>query len=282
MGRHAPSKAVRRPYQGLTVEEFPRTSGSRHTAIIHFPGILTRGADSLMGLSGDTADPSSVLGYLRTRGNVLCVSYVGTSAWSGEMAAEAGRALIEQTLQRYKRVVVIGSSLGGLVAADALMRLHPAVRRRVDRLVLVDSPYGATSLGQGGVVGSWLFRLTRLHHLPWLRNLPMVGGPPKREEIERGLDPEAVIATAMARMQGFTIGEWGDQLASMTRHPELDPTMRVEYLHCDTGNVTVLPSAVRRWRAASLHVTVHSVRSPHCGYLQQPAAFIAALTTALG
>ena len=176
-------------------------------------------------------------------------------------------------------------SMGGLLAIDALAQVRLGTRLSV-RLVLVDSPFGAADLKGGGNIAAPILSRLNLGRFSRFHRMAVKGVPPKKHEIQGDLNSWEVEATAIRRMKGFSVGVLMQQLAYMGawRLPAAAlPYMGdVHYVRCILGNITISDRAADRWADALYRMHLHEVQSPHCGYLQQPAAFIRTFEEILG
>lgn len=249
--------------------------------IVHLPGVLSHGTSGILPVDGSTTDPAGVLGALRAHGDVWTADYVGRNFDPRQIAR---RTADEIGMAPHSQVTIVGSSMGGMLAVDALR--HMIGLRRNLRLILVDTPFAASDLMGGGSVVAPLLKWTKLGQIRRLHRVSIKGAPPKDHEVQDGLDTRAVKEAAMQRMQGFTLGVWMQQMAYMAawRYPlDFPPACEVHYVACRQGNVTVRqPNAEAGWIGARPWLHSHKVQSPHCGYLQQPAEFTGVFKRILG
>lgn len=268
------------PSGDVKFNQFEATTDAKDL-IVHLPGILSHGTTSFLPADGSTTDPAGVMGALRAYGDVWAASYVGRNFDPRQIARRTAETI---RWAPHSHVTVIGSSMGGLLAVDALRRMV-GVRQSL-RLVLVDTPFAAADLMGGGNIVAPLLNLTRLGQVRRFHDMAIKGVPPKDSEIQDGLDTRLVKEVAVQRMQGFTLGMWMQQLAYMAswRYPSDGPyAPRAHYVACTLGNITVRqPQAESHWVGAQPLLRSHDVKSPHCGYLQQPAEFIRAFRKILG
>ena len=271
------------PKKELQIQEFECIGRKADELIIHAPGILALGDESLLPPSGSATDPGGVLGALCLRGDVVTATYPTHEFYPSYIARQLAD-MIDDGARRYRRVNIIGSSMGGLLAVDALARLTDPSLAPMIRSILVDSPFGARDLMSGGNIAAPVLRWMRLGQLPLLQRFPIKGGPPKPHEVQDGLDFEEVKRVMMARMEGFTFGTWAQDMAYMDwRFPAAALPFMSDawYVPCTLGNETVRDTAVGGWTDAVPGLKVRPVVSPHCGYAQQPQAFIEAFAEIL-
>ena len=271
------------PKKKLLVKEFERIGRKADELIIHAPGILALGDESLLPPSGSATDSGGVFGALCLRGDVVTTTYPTHEFDPGYIARQLADMIVERA-PHYKRLNIIGSSMGGLLAVDALAELSDLSLAPKIRPILVDSPFGASDLMSGGNIAAPVLRWTRLGQLPLLQRFPIKGGPPKPHEVQADLDFDEVKRVMMARMEGFTFGTWAQDMAYMDwRFPAAALLFMSDtrYVRCTLGNETVRETAVRGWMGAVPGMKLYEVASPHCGYAQQPEEFIRAFAQIL-
>ena len=156
------------PKKELLVKEFERIGKKADELIIHAPGILALGDESLLPPSGSATDSGGVLCALRFHGDVVTTTYPTYELDPGYIARQLAD-MIDDGARRYRRVNIIGSSMGGLLAVDALARLTDPSLAPMIRSILVDSPFGARDLMSGGNIAAPVLRWMRLGQLPLLQ-----------------------------------------------------------------------------------------------------------------
>ena len=243
-------------------------------ATLYIPGILARAKESISGLDDQSL---GVIDVLREQGDIYFVDYA-KELFSAERTTNMVLRKLERLLRDYRDVTIVGVSMGGMIAHDALASVDRNDRHRI-RLILVDSPSGASSLGSGGNIFAPILRWLPIPigRGMLLGSLSAPSAAPKDHEIQDGLDKEAVKRVAKQRLSGFRLRVYLEQLRYMASF-RLCPSnfaglAGVRYIACTKGNVTVKqPRARDAWlaaapRSATLH---YAVEMPHAAFLQQP------------
>ncbi|MCL2869803.1 hypothetical protein FWF48_03280 [Candidatus Saccharibacteria bacterium] len=245
------------------------------TAIIYLPGIV---ADANGNDISWVADP-----WL-TKGDVYMVNYTG-ERFNSNQAISALVNLIQQCEGRgYKRIVLIGASMSGIVIYDAIdyiYRCLPQANSIIDKLqlILVDCPssrqdfYPPTDkLALIGIPLSHVIspELNKLLQ-PMYRSMIAM---PKRENIEAGLDYDKVCKQARDSFDQFSLAFMLDQTTYMATHKPLTASTLVGipsvYIACVEGNDTVVqPQATSAWQKIT-NCKVIKIEAPHCSFGEQP------------
>lgn len=236
--------------------------------IVYLPGILADGDNSA----------ESVINVWRRYGDVVTVSYTGDS-FDAAGVVRIVAATIRNDRQ-HDNVVLVGSSMGGMLALDVIdnLRRHGGLTKKID-IIFVDSPASSRDMLAGGNVGAPVMRA-----LPFGRLYNWLGAPlmrvmlipPKDENIEPQLDRETIKREAMAAMGVYRLSMWRDQLVYMAAHPRLKQAdfvgiNRLVYLQCSRNNETVKqPQAADAWGFAAGRMFTIRVDSTHCGYRERP------------
>ena len=250
---------------------------------VRLPGVLAHGKSQYEPLN-DVLPPE-----------LKSVSYSGSVFRASDEIAHIS-SLVEVSAQRADSVVLVGSSLGGMLVPFVVSTLSEDIRQQL-KIVIVDAPTGAETimdsnarfLGSRVVGGTFV---TVMRALPF--NMP-VGDDmlPKPSEISNLLDVDAVRAQARDDLNGHRLSMFFSQTAWMVRvgrdglHNEdglLKQVCRslkgldVTYLSCThPGNGVVRqPEASNWWNAYSFGVKQEVVNGTHCGYLQNQPEFVRA------
>ncbi len=271
-------------YFGATQKEVPST------AILALPGILSD-YRTWMFLDGD--ETSGLLGLMRAHSDVYCVNYPRYS-FRGTKIVHQTAEEIKYLLGYYQQVDVYGASIGGKIAYAAIASLSHELSQKDFlrlRLVMVDSPITSQDLGLGGNIAAPLLNGTKF--VPWVMELPglrsisypaFMMGLPKPEETQADLDFEAVCNEAKRRQTGYTLGVYLQQIAWMakplTAYGSVREGVKITYVRCTNGNVTVNDSAVQHIKELvnPKDLAIVEVASPHVAILQEPDKWREALT----
>lgn len=275
----------------LRVEEFSSlTPKKSKTSIIFVPGILADGTASIAGIDRNTAADTNVLGFLRQNfGKVTTVSYPKHD-WSIDEIETQLATIIENEINNddVDHVVMLMASMGAMVGADALALSGSWERtHRKVRTVFIDSPITNTNLGMGGNFVAPILRTLRVGEWPFIKNLPAPYGPPKREEVQQGIDFEELNAQVKANMSNFNFGTYSNQLAFMSAWYPMDAydpysMLPSAYIMCTVGNTVRQPRAMKDWLEWHVGATlVVQIDSPHCGFTQLPQLWIGAIEEAI-
>lgn len=236
--------------------------------IVHLPGILADGHTSC----------KPVLETWLRHGDVATIAY-GGERFCARSFVRIAASRLNEIVMNYQEVVLVGSSLGGMLALDLRKELHCEHAS----VIIVDAPSGAADMLGGGNIGAPLLRL--LPFAQWSNRLlgPMMQTmlvPPKDENIEESLNKEELKQQALADMSRWPLSIWRDQLAYMAARPRLNSRDFVDfesvvYLSCDRNNETVKqPAAADAYRrAAGASFRKVSVDSTHCGYVERPTVW---------
>ena len=266
--------------------------------IFFLPGLLGYGAKqsapfhSLAASTGHTLYP---------------ISYVENGWKAGAVALEVA-LLVRDSIVRGKEPILLGVSLGGLIAATAVEILAEAERAQLT-VIAVDSPYGAETLKAvpGAMYGTFRKGIPSVLNGPIGNTvLKMMRQPPKEQfiEIPTGKNREAhiksVITDAMEGLDGHSWSTWSGQMKWMSALEQpslvaLRGVKRFVYLECkpldenDPGtpnnNVVVQPLAKERWQRVlspqRSNIAYHTVHTDHCGFLEAQVTWERAMRIAL-
>ncbi len=197
------------------------------------------------------------------------------------------------------RDVLVAVSLGASVALDTgawLRKIAPDQLK--PGLIVFDGVAGSENLKAGGNIGGPVFRVLR-----WFVPLGLVGlsvinlivlpvqyfllnQPPKDDEIQDGLDKEAVKRKARRDMFGYSISAFTRQTAHMSACKLTPDKLRsfawVQYYYCTWNNGTLdQPAEVDKWEHAAYQAGVRfnavEVETPHNAFAQMPEKWLIAL-----
>lgn len=259
--------------------------------IIPLPGILSRGPEQYMPLD------------LERYGDVEWLDYKDFSP-KAIIKTVADRA--EQLRLSGRPVILIGSSLGGCLAAFIVERLRSQTNG-LDwlRVIIVDAPSGAKTFKGFEKLPSWL--ITSWFGAVFLRVfgalmmwISRIGpGLPKDAYITK--PPRDVVAwltgdadmslidwqkwvkqTAKECLRGHSASVWARQIRWMTSIGD-DGSLgaaavsligvHTVYIACTDGNDVVTQPDAASWWQCHTGARVLQVRAPHCGYLQMQHEF---------
>ena len=271
-----------------------RLSTRRPITIIHLPGILAK-ADTQ--IAPVFLEDWGVLDFIRTP---------DLQVFRPEHTVDVLTKRLVQLHLQGRNVVLIGSSLGGILAAMAVQRLGPQWRYQTGfqwlRVIAVDSPAGAGTFKGFEWVPDHVWRspgLLTAIGAPILWVGRMGPGLPKDGFIAEP-DPDTKIrmsyraeepwntwlrAEAKRGLQGHRPSVWAQQLCFMARvfnNGQQWQAVRAlrdvdfTYLQCTAGNDVVAQPVAAQWWAMCADMdddAVVQVEAPHCGYLQMQPAF---------
>lgn len=246
-------------------------NSNSHVLFVYFPGVLA---------DGSSADP--LLPVLRNHGNVLRVSYSG-QRFQGDIVAERSAAEIARQIRQrgITRVVLLGSSVGGLVAYDTYRRLQAtsalSASARVDFVVMdaptrraeLQSPLDTLALGSRLW---WAGPISNLFSRPYFN---AVFKAPKAENLELGVDQDQ-LAQSVERAKSFPLSWSMDQNRFIISHGpialgSLVTAGRVLYVRSMRDDDTVRPEAFDSWNKAANGTAVRvEVDSTHVGFAERP------------
>jgi hypothetical protein len=251
------------------------------TQILYLSGILANGD-----LSSRPVRPT----WLR-HGDVLCVSY-GTERFIPRKTVRriAKRTLVELRRNKPEKLVIIGSSMGGVLGLDVwtVLRGQRYMPKHVE-FIAVDGIQGSENMRGGGNIVAPILSFVPIG--PMIGSLLTLGlhkgmKLPKDSNIQRDLDKAKVKRAAEAAMWPYKGSIWRDQLAYMATHDNLKPSYfkgftRVYYMMCignkanEIDNETIKqPHEMNKWRLACEVARVEfskiEVPTQHCAYAEQP------------
>lgn len=273
-----------------TQEIFTRTidvvqlsnSGAKEVLVVYLPGVS----------ANPTMVPETLINTWSKAGRVWGVHYT-SPRFRPEMVSFFIASWILRSCKHnteVRRVVLIGSSMGGLLAYDVQQQL------RLDNvdidLILVDAPTGPEDLHFPGNIGISLMRLlpfgpiwNKLHG-PIMKRLFV---QPMEDEIDKGVNREWLDEYVR---QGRTCppSRWRDQAMYILNHeaPKADSIdASFIYIRSTKDDDTVRPEAADKWRQA---VSSKSPRSfmldaegaKHAAYAQNPHAYEEVFPVAFG
>lgn len=239
--------------------------------------MLMDGHTSLLTEDGSAVDPNGLLGFWRQFGQVQALIY-DNRYFDAKKEVKKLVDLLNKSSQSVDEIVVVGSSMGGLVSLDAVSQLAARVQNKI-RLVLVDSPRSADDLWWPAALTARLASRFKFGLGPISARLPIWGRAPKRSMVQPGLRVRAVIREYMYRYRGMKLSLMCSQLAYMQNQPTdfsgVSKLNSIDYILCqDDYSIVRQPGAVKAW-VSSLPglIKAQEVKAPHCGYLLQPKAF---------
>jgi hypothetical protein len=209
------------------------------TLIVYLPGMIA-----------SVSQHEALLPTLREHGDVLCISYEGGRFSAPEVVNKLigdiyGYIVIKQSYDPYRKIIFVGSSMGGLLAYDTIRQLSQSpiwVSIPPIELVLLDSPSTGHSL-KHSLAASVL-----------------------------GVLPFGPIFNRLLRfetLRKYSISFWRDQLAYMLRHDDIeggslnDLVKLLTYIQCVCDNRVVRPSAFYKWMMTTKSVRLLPVKAGH-------------------
>ncbi len=246
-----------------------------NTLFVYFPGILASGESSI----------KDQLPTLREHGDVMMVSYNGMR-FEADVIVEQTVARLSDDVQRvgYDKVVLIGSSMGGLVAYDTYRQIKQEDLAVSYSMILIDAPTGRGDLQSPlniislGSLGWWAGPISNLFSKTYF-NATFV--EPKGVNIEDGVDRKR-LARQVEESKSFPLSWAMDQNRFILRHgapaPDSLKDARVIYVRSMRDDDTVRPEAFDPWNDASGGKAVRlEVDSTHVGYAERPFTWNRAL-----
>lgn len=272
-----------------------RLPDHRQEIRILIPGILARVQEQFEPVLPALAHGAAVVGY----------TYPGRYFDPVQIATELANAVSEYFCLGWKRVTLVGASLGGRLIPDVLermldTRLHVSHMTQL-RCVLVDAPYDGESLAAIPEIALPLARLA-LKFTPstqandgygkWLMNR-LFNDLPKddaivvpNDEIDAAAYRHRIKQTAARNLAGHDFAQLYTQLRYMATTSKmahlLDRVERSHYVECTRRNVTIRqPQAVTAYREAAAKLHVQTVETAHCAFLEAQPVWNQAFATIL-
>ncbi len=205
-------------------------------------------------------------------------------------------------------VIIIGTSIGGSVAAFALQRLreqYGMIAFANVEFVAVDPPAGSKTFAGFEWAPVWLVSSRLFLPILWIIGLIMIpvsrngaGLPkdeyitvPSYEDMKRITGRDQMLVSewqnyvkdaSQAGLQGHSAWSWACQIRWMANRRPLERALRfingidITYVECTgDGNEVVSQPDASKWWHARAGSNVWQVEAPHCGYLQMQAEFAA-------
>lgn len=259
-------------------------SRANDTLIVYLPGILA---------SSDMM-PERITRSWAERGEVWGVNYLSPRFRPEKIAESVANriALYGDRHESLSRVVLIGSSMGGLLAYDIRRQVASHLlmtNNALTPLMPIDAPTGRKDLQSPW---DWLVRGFIL--LPFgpiwnpLSKLIMkkVFIPPKEENIEEGVDPEW-LEWYNAKSRSFPLSFWRDQAMYIMKHgaPERSSIDDLAvYIRSTEDDDTVRENAIDAWiSAAGTGGGIYEVWAEgagHAAYAESPGPYERAFSVA--
>ncbi len=254
----------------------PDNWARNNTLIVYLPGILAS-ADMI---------PPRILSVWAKYGEVWGVNYAlprFLPILSAYEVASAIKKLFDKD-DAMQNVVLIGSSMGALLANDVLQILSRKEGFNADdvKLVLIDAPTERQDLHRPldltAPLVRWLPFGPIWSHLsrPIMKLLFI---PPKEGEIDADVDRDW-LAQQVDGARSFPLSFWRDQIMYILDHGALEPDSigsRLVYIRSSEDNDTVRPEAVLKWINASddsmKRTQCLAEGAKHAAFAQNPAAY---------
>lgn len=252
--------------------------------VVYLPGILA-------GTRASSVDLIEI--WRQCAENIILVEY-GDDRFDGRAVAKKTFEAIQYLLSvnradhPYKRVIFIGSSMGGLLAFDVIQHIKKYDIRVKKELILLDAP---TSLADFQPPNDKIAPLLRfLPFGPIWNRLNLVAKmfvPPKEENIENGVD-RAELARRVNEGKSFRASFWRDELMYMMDHgiPAKSSLKglvdRLVYVRSRRDNDTVRQEAYYKWEATTNIAKWFKVDSTHVGFTERPKTWQQAFKKLLG
>jgi pimeloyl-ACP methyl ester carboxylesterase len=226
-------------------------------------------------LAGARSSSQGLSDIWQDNGDVLYVEYGGTRFRANEVVRKVVGFINSHS---YGRIVLIGASMGGLLANDIVQRLDRAMQNKVE-LVVLDAPTSARDFQPPLDKFSPLVRVLPFGPI-WniMSRLAMkfIVRPPKEQNIEKGVD-RIELARRVAQARSYPLSFWRDQIKYMVTHPKLRPgslvhVKQVVYVRSERDTDTVRPTAFNAWQGArgTRPVVRIEVDSTHVGFAERP------------
>ncbi|MBC7943464.1 alpha/beta fold hydrolase [Candidatus Saccharibacteria bacterium] len=261
-----------------------RGSADNGTLIVYLPGILAGGRASSVGFIDI---------WRRNSDLVLLVEY-GDERFDGEFCAKVVADAIQRqnAVTPFRRIVFIGSSMGGLLAYDVIRQLDVNTGSLEDtvsiELIALDAPTSRTDFQPPNHLVAPVLRVLPFGPI-WnrLNLIEKMFVPPKEENIEVGVD-RAELARRVDEGKNYRISFWRDELVYIMTHgaPKYNALEgrvdRLVYVRSTRDNDTVRPEAYNAWAATTSVATRMEVDSTHVGFAERPKTWRQAFEKLLG
>ena len=253
-------------------------SSNTETLIVYLPGILANA----------TMIPERMTTSWSRYGVVLGVNYLSPRFRPEKIVDAVARRLLLQFSGdlRLKNVVLIGSSMGGMLAYDIHQKLKDEERMRGVQVSLmpVDAPTGRKDLHRLLANTSWVVRILPFgplwNHLsrPIMRRFLVI--PPKKGEIDADVDLDW-LDQQVEGARGFPLSFWRDEVMYILSHGALKADSidaSLIYIRSTKDDDTVRPEAADKWRQAmssksSRSFMLDAEGAKHAAYAQNPRAY---------
>lgn len=243
--------------------------GPGNKVFVLIPGILARSEQQFEPLF------QTFLKY----GSVDALSYVG-HGFNLDQVARSVAKVVDEHIKNGKNVVLVGASLGGLVANHSLSYVIYANPLNLE-IIMIDSPYGVETMKAFPEKLAFLTKLYPGAPIPNVignRLLESMQELPKREYVDfpKGVNPESyyknISKEAKRYLSHHNFSSWWRQLVAMVNvKPSRHPKYVITYIVSvgDANDVVSQPLASKRWKSLYPNMTVFKLSSAHCGFLQQ-------------
>ncbi len=253
-----------------------RSSEKDDVIIIFLPGIL----------AASSAMSDRILDVWARFGQVWGVDYTPPRFRPEHIVSLVRDQLLRACLGEadVKRVVLIGSSMGSLLAYDIRQSLEKSSMFNVDvDLVVVDAPTGRKDFQPLLYWTSWFVHILPFgplwNHLskPIMKKLVI---PPKEGEIDADVDRDW-LDQQVAGARSFPLSFWRDQVMFILNHGAPAPDSVDEplvYIRSTKDDDTVRPEAEEKWHAAYIGPAnfwhpQKAEGAKHAAFAQNPRAY---------
>ncbi len=178
----------------------------------------------------------------------------------------------------YRRIVIIGSSMGGLLGYDVVRDLRAKSLTTPIEMVVLDPPTGAADFQFPNNLKAHALRVLPFGPI-WnqFNIIDKMFIPPKEENIESGVD-RAELARYVEQGKSHRLSFYRDQLMYIMSHATLKAGSLVGLVDRltivrstrDTDTDTVRASASAAWFAAFPDAVKIEVDSTHVGFAERP------------
>lgn len=248
--------------------------GPRNKVFILIPGILSRGEEQFEPLF------QTFLKY----GSLDVFSYVG-HGFNLDQISRSVAKLIDQHIKNNKKVVLVGASLGGIVANHSLSYVINANPLNLE-LIMIDTPFGVetmkafpdrlaflTSIYPGAPIPN-VFGDRLLNSMQDLPKKQYVDTP---EDVDSDAYYQEISEKAYHYLSNHRFSTWWRQLVVMVKHrPTKHSEYVMTYIRSDgqANDIVSQPLASKRWKSFYPNMTIFTLSSAHCGFLQQKSRWV--------
>ncbi len=251
--------------------------GSSTTFIVYLPGIL----------ASATMMPERLVKTMAQFGEVWGVNYLSPRFRPKRIISVVSRWIIAccEKDPRIEHVILVGSSMGGLLAYDINKKLSksPLMKNVEIGIMAIDAPTESKDLQPPFDFLSPFVRIIPFGPLSNLLRKPIMKRlviPPKEGEIDYDIDREW-LEQQVEGARSFLPSFWYDQTMYIVRHGALAANSidcPVVYIRSTEDDDTVKPEAADSWQQAVSPISPVSFMldaegAKHAAYAQNPSAY---------